>query len=301
MKQMKMRRINRIYTAIAIFLIFILLIFINLHYKEPFIITPNEDEIIFNITDQVNATSAIIYDLKESKIIAGKNEFIPMPIASITKLASALVSYEYLDENDITTITDEDFKIPANTNLRKADRWASIDLLKYSLITSSNRGINAISRTIEEKTGEMLVDLMNEFVRQNKLVSTHFVNSTGLDAHTSLSGSESSAYEIALLSQLFLSNAPELAETTTRANATYYSLDGAEYVATNTNILVNDISQILLSKTGFTDIAGGALVVIINIEPNHPIVLIALNSTKENRFSDIQNLIELSRELINTN
>ena len=148
----------------------------------------------------------------------------------------------------------------ANTPLRLGDVWQTIRLLEYSLITSSNRGISAVGRTIEEKTGESLVDLMNEFAKKEGLVQTHFLNSTGLDAHAALAGSESSALDLAKVAEIIVTTRSDLAEKTVRKSGVFYSNDGVRYEAENTNILIGTIpDRILLSKTGYTHIAGGPL------------------------------------------
>ena len=169
-------------------------------------------------------------------------------------------------------------------------------MLEFSLITSSNIGIHAVGRTVEQKTGRSLVDLMNEFAKEQGLVQTHFINSTGLDAHTGLSGSESSAIDIVQIISSVLSNAPDLASATTRKSKDFFVFGGANHKAVNTNHDIGFYPNALLSKTGFTTIAGGTLAVVVEIE-KRPIVIVALQSTKDGRFFDVRELTKIAYSL----
>ena len=157
-----------------------------------------------------------VYNITKREVVAGKNITKLKSIASITKLTAALLAYPRINETDVTVLDSVDFVYEANTPLRLGDVWQTIRLLEYSLITSSNRGISAVGRTIEEKTGESLVDLMNEFAKKEGLVQTHFLNSTGLDAHAALAGSESSALDLAKVAEIIVTTRSDLAEKTVR-------------------------------------------------------------------------------------
>ena len=265
---------------------------------KKFVVHPHEVETYFAITNEVFADAAIIYDIGADQVIAGKNAKIPKSIASITKLMTALVAYSYINETDTTVINSADFALTPNTPLRLDDRWSTKELLEYSLITSSNRGINAIGRTVEEKTGVPLVDLMNTFVRKNGLVQTHFVNTTGLDAHRSLAGSESSARDLAKIAAIIVVGQKELAEVTTQKNGVFYSLKNIRYFGENTNKLIGVVPQnIVLSKTGYTDIAGGALTMVIE-DNGKQIAFVVLDSTRSGRFEDMKTLFSLYERII---
>jgi len=64
------------------------------------------------------------------------------------------------------------------------------------------------------------------------------------------------------------------------------------YFANNTNIFVDKIPNLIASKTGFTDLAGGNLVIAFNADINRPIIISVLGSTEEGRFTDVLQLIE---------
>ena len=285
----------RIYIlTIGIFVVLAVFALMSSLSKEEFVFVENMPIEYVNLDNDVDAAAVAIYDLDTGQMLAGKNPYTPLSIASITKLMSALIAGSYLHTNDIATINEEDFELTPNTEIRIDEEWRAMELLEYSLITSSNRGINSIGRTIEEKTGFSMVDLMNEFARDNALVNTHFVNPTGLDIHSELSGSESSAFDIARTAQIILTTQPKWAQSTTKEKETFYSFGGRSYIAINTNVLLGSIEDtVLLSKTGYTDIAGGALIMVLRMENGSTIGFVVLGSTRNGRFENMKTLINI--------
>jgi D-alanyl-D-alanine carboxypeptidase len=62
----------------------------------------------------------------------------------------------------------------------------------------------------------------------------------------------------------------------------------------NTNVSINQISGLLASKTGFTNLAGGNLAVVFDAGFMHPVVIVVLGSTVDGRFSDVVNLEKIT-------
>jgi D-alanyl-D-alanine carboxypeptidase len=82
-----------------------------------------------------------------------------------------------------------------------------------------------------------------------------------------------------------------LYEKTQHATSAFLSSAGNQ-IATNTNEVVEDITGILVSKTGYTDLAGGNLAVVADMGLNEPVAFVVLKSSKESRFEDILKLQE---------
>ena len=260
------------------------------------LIHENKNDRYMILDSEVTAVSAIIFSLSDDQILYGKNIDTLLPIASIAKLLSGLVAYEYLHNSDVTEITTADLAITGHTPLSVGDFWNAKDLLEYSLITSSNRGIHALARMIEKKTGNNFTQLMNEKAEEIGLNVSYFVNPTGLDVHENISGSESSVRDIVILMKAFLEEAPELAEVTTLPLKNFYTASGKEYIAVNTNKKIDAGYTFLLSKTGFTTIAGGGLAVVANIGKQQDIAIAVLGSTALGRFDDVETLISIAKE-----
>ena len=66
----------------------------------------------------------------------------------------------------------------------------------------------------------------------------------------------------------------------------------------NTNDLVDQIPGMIGSKTGYTDLAGGNLVLLVDIGIDHPIAIAVLGSTRDERFSDVKKLIDATTNSI---
>jgi D-alanyl-D-alanine carboxypeptidase len=94
-----------------------------------------------------------------------------------------------------------------------------------------------------------------------------------------------------VLAGALLKKAPLIAQATTQPYISITSLQGTTHTFVNTNIDVTHIPNPLLSKTGYTDLAGGNLVVVYDAAINHPVAIVVLGSTESGRFSDVQQLM----------
>jgi len=89
-----------------------------------------------------------------------------------------------------------------------------------------------------------------------------------------------------------LTRHPTLLEPTRETTITRTSLNNRSYKVYNTNQLTDDIPLLIGSKTGFTETAGGNLVVAFDAGLAHPVIIVVLGSTPEGRFNDIKTLID---------
>jgi D-alanyl-D-alanine carboxypeptidase len=117
------------------------------------------------------------------------------------------------------------------------------------------------------------------------------LNGTGLDESTSVSGGYGSATDVAKLAGALLRTAPEIARASTETSMTIQSSTGALHTLPNTNPNVVRVPNILLSKTGFTDLAGGNLVVVYDAGIGHPVAIVVMGSTRDGRFVDVETLL----------
>ena len=96
---------------------------------------------------------------------------------------------------------------------------------------------------------------------------------------------------MAMLFEYVFRKHSEIFTPTTYATLDIRSENNTVHHVTNTNQGVEHISGIIGSKTGYTDLAGGNLVVVVDIGINHPVAIAVLGSTREDRFSDVKQLI----------
>ncbi|MBI2097337.1 MAG: D-alanyl-D-alanine carboxypeptidase [Candidatus Vogelbacteria bacterium] len=224
----------------------------------------------------VEAASALVYDLNQKQILFAKNPDQPLPIASLTKVMTALAAVDIL---------------PPETTINFIGRaWRLPTLVDYTLVSSSNAAAAAIARTAEEVMAEPLVDRMNALARELDLEATRFTNATGLDLTESEPSAISTARDIARLFAQILSRQPELLAATSLADFEPVAVDGIRYHLTNTNLAAKEIPGLIASKTGYTASGGGSVAVVFDRGLNQPIIIVVLGSTEPGRFQDLQKI-----------
>ncbi len=253
----------------------------------------------------VGAKSAYVYDVSADKVLYKKNEFVQLPLASITKLMTALVASENMPLDSKVIVKNEFLREEGDSGLLVNEPWVLKNLIDFSLLVSSNDGARSIASVVGEYSigsddfslgRKTFISKMNDKARELDLKQTYFINESGLDEGNS-SGGYGSAIDVAKLVQYILKSNPTLLEATKYQSAKIDSISKT-HTAKNTNIDVDTIPGLLASKTGFTDMAGGNLVIAFDVSVGHPIIVVVLGSTIDGRFEDVQTLVKTSREYI---
>jgi D-alanyl-D-alanine carboxypeptidase len=253
------------------------------------------------VLDNIQAKSFYVYDLNEKKVLFAKNEHERLPLASITKLMTGLVAIDVMPNTTIIDIGKNAIMQEGDSGLIVGEKWTLKDLLDFSLITSSNDGIYAIAEALnnyESINGTDAIILMNAKAKELGFSDTVFSNPTGLDIDTQMSGSYSSSCDIAKLLEVIIRNHPEIISKTNSDTIRITSLSNIIHTATNTNEAINDVPGMIASKTGFTDLAGGNLVIAYDAGIMHPIIIVVLGSTQDERFTDIESLANMALQKI---
>ena len=249
----------------------------------------------------LEAKSVVVWDVVNDRELFSKNSDMPLPLASLTKVLTVVMANEKLNENQKIQITKEDLEPEGDSQLVVGDTWQVKDLRDFTLITSSNDGAFALAAVMEAKNGSTEVQFikeMNNTASKIGLSNSRFFNEHGLDREADRGGAYGSAKDMAILFEYTLKNYPEVLEATRYKNLEFASME-KRYSAENTNILVDKIPNLIASKTGFTDLAGGNLVIAFDAGLNHPIIISVLGSTEQGRFSDVLQLVEASIKYIN--
>lgn len=233
------------------------------------------------------ASSVLLLDRSSGAVLYEKNPDVTQPIASITKLMTAMVvlnSAQSLDQMLTVTSLDAQAARPTHSKLSIGARLSRSELLRLMLMASENRAAATLARSFPGGLGTF-VRRMNETALALGLFSTHFADSTGLHP-----GNVSTARDLAALvqhaSRLDLiraySTTPEYAVSLRRARATLFQ---------NTNRLTRSADwDIRLSKTGFINASGQCLVLEANVA-GRPVVMVILDSWgKGGRVEDAQRL-----------
>ncbi|MEK7642502.1 MAG: serine hydrolase [Patescibacteria group bacterium] len=278
--------------------VFIFIVLINSIEKEaePIASTTNRGE---NERISIEAKSAFVWDILNQQELFSKNADLALPLASLTKVMTALTAKQILDDNDTIIIEEGDLSPEGDSDFKIGETWRAQDLIDFVLITSSNDGAHALAKTAMRKEGgeEDFIKKMNKTALDIGLENSRFWNEHGLDRRIDRGGAYGSARDMARLFEYSLKNSPNILEATRHDNLAIYS-SATVYNAINTNVSVSAISGLLASKTGFTDLAGGNLTIIFDAGLQRPVVVAVLGSSEEGRFSDTLKLVEMAMKKI---
>jgi len=230
----------------------------------------------------LKSNAALVLDESSGKVLYGKNAQSIVPIASISKLMTAMVVLDaQLDPDEIIAVTEEDVDSlrGSSSRLRVGSRLTRDQLLRLALMASENRAAAALSRAYPGGR-TAFVAAMNSKARALGLNGTHFLDPTGLS-----SGNVSTAEDLAAMV------ASARAYRKIREYTTLAGFDmrvGKRTLAFhNTNRLVANPSwNIGLSKTGFINEAGRCLVMQAELAGRAVIIVLLDSWGKYTRLAD---------------
>lgn len=239
----------------------------------------------------IKAKAAYVKDLNTGKVLYAKNENERLPLASLTKIMTALVAKRNADNNQLVKISESDLATEGEYYLSSQEIFRLKDLIDITMSGSVNDTATAISGVLNNK--KTFIDEMNTTAKQIGLGDSYFKNATGLDIDTTTASAEGSAKDIATLLQYTLINYPEIFDATTVKKVSITSTGGITHNIENTNDITGHIPGLLGSKTGFTDLAGGNLALIVDTGLNEPVAIVILGSpNSETRFDDALEILE---------
>lgn len=278
---------------------------------EPMLAAPVASEIRDPFADiTLAAKSVYVWDVRAHRKLYERNAGERRPLASLTKMMTAFTASETLPESTLVTVLSADLMEEGDSGLYAGETWTLGKLSDFTLMTSSNDGASAIARiaglsmatnthaaTPAEARG-LFIAKMNEKARHMGLTETSFADESGLDLDRSTSGAYGSARDVAMLFDYIFRKHPEILRATAYASEDIRSESGFVHRAVNTNQNVQFVPGIIGSKTGFTDLAGGNLVIIADIGIDHPVVVVVLGSTYDGRFKDVETLLKAAQEAV---
>lgn len=207
---------------------------------------------------EVSAKSCVVIDALSGDVLYAKNEQEQLPMASTTKIMSALIALERDDLDEWFTVDPEAIKVEGSSmGLCEGDSVTLRALAAGMLLPSGNDAANAAAVRISGSV-EAFVELMNQRAAEMGLENTHFVTPSGLDDHTD--EHYSTALDMARLTREALNNEAfrELCGQKT-AQVEFGSPPYKRWL-TNTNKLLTGCDGVFGVKTGFTDKARRCLV-----------------------------------------
>ena len=234
----------------------------------------------------LRSSSVLVQDAASGETILSKNAEAILPIASITKLMTAMVVLDRgLDLEARVVISSEDMDLLKGTHsrLRPGAALSRDDLLLLALMASENRAAAALARTYPGGT-EVFVAAMNQKAQSIGMTDSRFEDSTGLN-----SGNVSTAPDLARLVQAAY-DYPIIRQYSTTDKAEVSTL-GQWLQYQNTNGLVRGHSwDIGLSKTGYISEAGRCLVMRVRLASRDLVVILLDSLGKNSRIGDAQRI-----------
>ncbi|MDA8417304.1 MAG: serine hydrolase [Betaproteobacteria bacterium] len=230
------------------------------------------------------SATALVVDEDTQKVIFAKNPESVNPIASITKLMTAMVvlkNHQNLDEKLTITQDDVDTLRYSHSHLRVGTQATRLDFLRMALVASENRAAAALARNFVGGSAAF-IQQMNQEAQHLGMKDTHFDDANGLH-----SSNVSTAHDLALLVDAAV-KVPLIHQITSQSSIEEPIGRGGRLVTLhNTNPLIDHQDwQIGLSKTGFINEAGQCLVMQATIR-HRPTIIVLLNSHGHHaRFAD---------------
>lgn len=234
----------------------------------------------------IEAKAAIVYDLATGKTLYEKNADAQLPLASLTKLLTVYAAFALLSPNTPITIPADVTHLDAPHAFSAGQIFSLADLARLTLTASLNDGAAAIAEATAARENRSEIEMLAGAAAALNLSQTYAVNGNGLDVSTTLSGGYGSARDLARLAGALVKEAPTVAAATTKSSAQGVSAGGTSFSVKNTDPMVSTIPRLLLSKTGYTDLAGGNLALVFDAGIEHPIAIIVLGSSEKQRFTD---------------
>ncbi len=249
---------------------------------------------IQKVFDAVPVTAKIfsVYDGTSDNEVYNKNGNKILPLASLSKIMTLIVASEKYKLNDLITISKKSTEESENNALSLGEQWKFDNLAKFTLITSSNSGALALAGNDKD-----FLEKMNRKTADLGMKNTIFYNFTGLDIDKERAGSYGTAEDVNIMALYALGKHPEIFGATIMPEITFKLKSGITHDVKNTDTIIPKIPNLLFSKTGFTTLAGGNLTVIFKEKTGHIIAITLLGSTFDERFYDMEKLVQIAYNL----
>ena len=197
---------------------------------------------------QVTGRSFLVENGVTGEVLLASDAHERVPIASITKLMTVLLTLEHSRPDEVVTVNPAAASVgESSANLRPGDRLTVRELLEAALIQSANDAADALAYYVGHGSQTRFVAMMNARARQLGLKDSHFVRPDGLDAP----GHVSSAHDVTLLARILM-HRPLVRQIVRERSAT---ISGGRSLHT-WNDLLSTYAGVFGVKTGHTSAAG---------------------------------------------
>ncbi len=233
---------------------------------------------------EIEARASLILDLEKDKILYQENIDKVLPIASLTKLTTALVVLENIDQNEVVQISERAIAGYGERGGLFLDEEITVrNLLHALLMESSNDAAHALAEAVEKETGRDFIELMNEKVKGLGLKETKFIDPSGYSPEN-----VSNVYELSQIVKASFKE-PLIWEIMKTPMIELFSTDRKiRHYWINTDKLLSRLNNVIGGKTGYTEEAKGCLILVVQ-EDNGPLISVVLGA--DERFLETERLI----------
>jgi serine-type D-Ala-D-Ala carboxypeptidase (penicillin-binding protein 5/6) len=238
-------------------------------------------------TPSISGKSALIYDTTAKKVLYSKNPQEKLPMASLTKIMTAIIALENQRRDNAYVVTQADLVGEDSMGLTAGETLTLSDLLYGLILHSGNDAAEVLAENFPGR--DFFIKAMNDKVKSLGLTDTHFTNPTGLEGD----GKQyTTAYDLMVITQYALANFPlfDQVVSTFDYNIPYASEHKAFYLENETNLLTS-YPGVKGVKTGYTPEAGLCLVTYLDYG-GHKIIGVVLGS--DDRRGEMIELLDYS-------
>ena len=237
----------------SIFIRFISLLLAILALSAVFTAPVNAEE---NFAPSVSAQSAVLIDGRSGSVLFEKQADLRLPMASTTKIMTALVALEYLPLDTVITVDPRAVGVEGSSVYLVAGEQLTLEQLLYALLLeSANDAATAIAIGVADSV-EAFAELMNQTARDMGLENTCFQNPHGLDHAEHYT----TARELAQIASEALKHPTIATIVATRKTTIPHSGNDGVRLLVNHNRLLRDYENAIGVKTGYTKRSGRCLV-----------------------------------------
>ncbi|NBO82888.1 MAG: hypothetical protein EBU75_08670 [Betaproteobacteria bacterium] len=234
----------------------------------------------------LNSSAVMVMDQASGEVLLEKNADAALPIASITKVMTAMVVLDAgqpLDETIVIAREDTQLEKYSASRLKVGASFTRAELLHLALMSSENRAANALGRSYPGGLPAFVI-AMNDKARMLGMTSSNFVEPTGLS-----SGNVASPRDLAILVNA-AHHIPLIRDYSTDRDAVV-RVGGRQQQFKNTNALTRDETwDIGLSKTGFIRDAGKCLVMQARLDQREVIIVMLDAEGSAKRLADAERI-----------
>jgi D-alanyl-D-alanine endopeptidase (penicillin-binding protein 7) len=241
----------------------------------------------------IKSEAAVVLDTRKGEVLFDKNMDTQLPIASLTKLMTALIFLQNKpDLNDTVIITEADANCVGTSEIQVNEILTLEDLLHVSLMNSSNRATKALVRACGVPS-QLFVIRMNRKAGELGLTNTHFREPTGLNEKN-----KSTALDCAKLLYFTLQDSV-ISSVLAKDSYRFVSRDSSRTwhrIGSTQKLLFNSL-KVRGGKSGYIKASGWCLGTVLEDENGKQIAAVILGApSKHTRFQEIRSIVQWSME-----